>query len=70
MDLLVCSMPNHHVAGPRACFNYVKGAAGFFLVADNARGIACTMNGEDFVYDIRLIPFRNCITLGECAFTL
>jgi hypothetical protein len=68
--LLCCTTKDDHVAGIHARLNYVKGAAGFFLIADNARGKPCTINGDDFANDRRPIPFRSTITLGECAFTL
>jgi hypothetical protein len=71
VDLQLCgTTKDNHVAGIHARFNYVKGAGGFFLIADNARGKPCTMNGDDFANDRRPVPFRSTITLGECAFTL
>jgi hypothetical protein len=71
VDLLLCGTgKSDQVAGIHARLNFVKGAAGFFLIADNARGKACTINGDDFANDRRPIPFRSTITLGECAFTL
>ncbi|KAF2123660.1 kinase-like protein [Dothidotthia symphoricarpi CBS 119687] len=71
VDLLLCgTAKSDRVAGIHARFNFVKGAAGFFLIADNARGKPCTINGDDFANDRRPIPFRSTITLGECAFTL
>jgi hypothetical protein len=70
VDLLCGTTKDDHVAGIHARLNFVKGAAGFFLIADNARGKLCTINGDDFANDRRPIPFRSTITLGECAFTL
>ncbi|CAO2648699.1 Nn.00g079660.m01.CDS01 [Neocucurbitaria sp. VM-36] len=71
MDLLLWgARKSDHVAGIHARLSFIRGAAGFFLVADNARGMPCTINGDDFAHDRRPIPFRSTITLGECAFTL
>jgi hypothetical protein len=68
--LLYGTAKGDHVAGIHARLNFVKGVAGFFLIADNGRGKACTINGDDFANDRRPIPYRSTITLGECAFTL
>ncbi|KAF2275503.1 kinase-like protein [Westerdykella ornata] len=70
VDLLLHGAGGDDVAGQHARLNWVKGAAGFFLIASNRRGKRCTMNGDDFTHDRRVIPFKNTIMLGECAFTL
>lgn len=70
VDLLLYGAGGDDVAGQHARLNWVKGAAGFFLIASNKRGKRCTMNGDDFTHDRRAIPFKNTILLGECAFTL
>jgi hypothetical protein len=43
------------VAGIHARFNWVKGAGGFFLIADNKKGKKVMMDGEIFRTDQRLI---------------
>ena len=58
------------VAGIHARFNWVKGAGGFFLIADNKRGKKVMMNGEFFSNDHRAIPYRSTIMIGECLFRL
>jgi hypothetical protein len=71
VDLLLCNTSkDDNVAGIHARMGWVRGAVGFFLIADNARGKRCTINGDDFTNDRRCIPFKSTITLGECAFTL
>lgn len=70
VDLLLSSEEADGVAGIHARFNWVKGAGGFFLIADNKRGKQVMMNGEFFSNDRRSIPLRNVIMLGECIFTL
>lgn len=58
------------VAGIHARFNWVKGGAGFFLIADNKRGKRAMLNGEFLIADQRLIQPRNSIMIDECLFTL
>lgn len=58
------------VAGIHARFNWVKGASGFFLIADNKAGKRVTLNGERFRADQRLIIQNNMIMIGDCVFTL
>ncbi|KAJ6024773.1 kinase-like domain-containing protein [Penicillium herquei] len=58
------------VAGLHARLNWVKGASGFFLIADNKAGKKVTMDGEPFGTDRRLIQPKNTIMIGECVFTL
>lgn len=68
VDLLL--LGGEGVAGIHARLNWVRGAGGFFLIADNKRGAACMVNGEVFAHDARTVPFRNALLLGECVFTL
>ena len=70
VDLLLPATEADGVAGIHARVNWVKGAGGFFLIADNKRGKQVMMNGEFFSNDRRSIPLRNVIMLGECVFTL
>lgn len=58
------------VAGIHARFNWVKGAGGFFLIADNKKGKRVMMDGEFFRTDQRLIQPKNTIMIGQCVFTL
>lgn len=58
------------IAGIHARFNWVKGAGGFFLIADNKKGKKVMMDGEIFRADQRLIQRKNTIMIGECVFTL
>jgi hypothetical protein len=78
VDLLLCidedegdrSSGEDRVAGIHARFNWVKGAGGFFLIADNKKGKKVMMDGEIFRADQRLIQPKNTIMIGECVFTL
>ncbi|KAL1961101.1 hypothetical protein VTO42DRAFT_3046 [Malbranchea cinnamomea] len=70
VDLLLGAKEEDEVAGIHARFNWVKGAGGFFIIADNKRGKKVMLNGEFFSNDRRIIPHRNTIMLGECIFTL
>jgi hypothetical protein len=73
-------LPNHSVdilihegeglAGVHARFCWVRGGGGFFIAADNLRGVPVLMNGEILCSTQRLIPFRNSISLGECNFSV
>ncbi|KAG9237244.1 kinase-like domain-containing protein [Amylocarpus encephaloides] len=61
------------VAGVHARFCWVKGGGGFFLVADNLRDVPVMLNGETLkrnALSMRLIPFRNSISIGECNFSV
>ncbi|OQE33059.1 hypothetical protein PENFLA_c001G10188 [Penicillium flavigenum] len=58
------------VAGIHARFSWLKGAGGFFLIADNKRRKKVMMNGEIFRTDQCLIQPRNTIMIGECVFFL
>lgn len=58
------------VAGIHARLNWVKGAGGFFIIADNKKGKGVMMDGEIFRTDQRLIQPKNTIMIGECVFTL
>ncbi|KAJ5544135.1 kinase-like domain-containing protein [Penicillium frequentans] len=71
VDLLLDSdQQDDGVAGIHARFNWVKGASGFFLIADNKSGKTVTMDGEEFGGDQRLVQRKNMIMIGECVFTL
>ncbi|KAJ5741077.1 kinase-like domain-containing protein [Penicillium malachiteum] len=72
VDLHLClnNQKDTGVAGLHARFNWVKGASGFFLIADNKGGKKVTMDGEPFGTDRRLIQPKNTIIIGECVFTL
>lgn len=58
------------VAGVHARLCWVKGGGGFFLIADNLRGMPVWLNGEKLRQTQRLIPYRNSISLGECNFSV
>ncbi|KAF2763438.1 kinase-like protein [Pseudovirgaria hyperparasitica] len=70
VDLLLTPSRTDNVAGVHARLNWVKGAGGFFLIADNKRGKKVMLNGEMFSADRRTIPFQNALMIGECVFTL
>ncbi|KAJ5291489.1 kinase-like domain-containing protein [Penicillium angulare] len=71
VDLLLClDQQDDGAAGIHARFNWVKGASGFFLIADNKSGKKVLMDGEIFGQDQRLIHRKNTIMIGECIFTL
>jgi hypothetical protein len=80
VDLLLCTEDDKkkdypgsdedRVAGIHARFSWLKGAGGFFLIADNKRRKKVMMNGEIFRTDQRLIQLRNTIMIGECVFFL
>lgn len=58
------------IAGIHARFNWIKGAGGFFLIADNKKGEPVMMDGEIYRHDQRSIQLKNSIMIGECVFTL
>ncbi|KAH6670391.1 kinase-like domain-containing protein [Halenospora varia] len=72
--------PNHGVdilihegedlAGVHCRFCWVRGGGGFFIVADNLRGVPVILNGETLRQTQRLLPYRNSIILGECNFSV
>lgn len=70
MDLLLSTSAAEEVAGIHARFAWLKGAGGFFLVADNKRGKEVVLNGALLRSNHRLIPRDNMIMIGECVFTL
>lgn len=70
VDLLLRASEADELAGIHARFNWVKGAGGFFIVADNKRGKKVMLSGEFFSNDRRIIPHRNNIMLGELLFSL
>ncbi|CAG8181452.1 unnamed protein product [Penicillium nalgiovense] len=80
VDLLLCieddeekgyrGSDEDRVAGIHARFNWLKGAGGFFVVADNKRRKKVMMNGEIFRTNQRLIQPKNTIMIGECVFFL
>lgn len=70
-DLLLVAM-NDSLAGVHVRFVWTPGVTGFFLMIHNQRRKYCTINGDDFsIYGQKwLIPLKNTILLGDCAFTL
>jgi hypothetical protein len=68
VDILISG--GEGVAGVHARFCWVKGGGGFFLVADNLRGMPVLLNGETLRQTQRLIPYRNSISIGECNFSV
>jgi hypothetical protein len=58
------------VAGLHGRFSWLKGTGGFFIIADNARGLPITLNGEVLLHTQRMIPYRNTISFGECYFSV
>lgn len=70
VDLLLLANEDDGVAGVHARFAWYKGGGGFFIIADNIRGVGVTINGETLSREQRLIPYRNTISIGECFFTL
>ncbi|CAG8088871.1 unnamed protein product [Penicillium nalgiovense] len=78
VDLLLCieddeekgyrGSDEDRVAGIHARFSWLKGAGGFFLVADNKRRKKVMMNGEIFRTNQR--QSKNTIMIVECVFFL
>lgn len=60
----------NRIAGVHARLSWIKGAGGFFLIADNKRGEAVMMDGEIYRNDQRSIQPKNSIMIGECVFAL
>ena len=60
----------NRIAGIHARFNWVKEAAGFFLIADNKKGEPVMIDGEIYRHNQRSIQLKNTIIIGECVFTL
>lgn len=60
----------NRIAGIHARFNWIKGAGGFFLIADHKKGEPVMIDGEIYRHDQRSIQLKNCIMIGECVFTL
>lgn len=67
--LLVLGRRAQSVGGLHARFAWIKGGGGFFLIADNSRGLQVSLNGEILKNCQRLIPFQNMIGIGEYFFT-
>lgn len=72
VDLFLClnDQTDDGVGGIHARFNWIRGASGFFLIADNKSGKKVMMDGEIFGPDQRLVQPKNTIMIGECVFTL
>ncbi len=68
VDILISD--GEGVAGVHCRFCWVKGGGGFFIVADNLRGMPVILNGETLRRTQRLIPYRNQISIGECNFSI
>jgi hypothetical protein len=60
----------NRISGIHARLNWVKGAGGFFLIADNKRGETVMLDGEIYRNAQRSIQLKNSIMIGECVFTL
>jgi hypothetical protein len=60
----------NRIAGIHARLNWVKGAGGFFLIADNKRGETVMLDGEIYRNDQRTVQLKNSMMIGECVFTL
>lgn len=58
------------VAGCHVRFAWIHGGGGFFVFADNLNGREIRLNGEVLQRTQRMIPFRNCLSIGECEFTV
>lgn len=58
------------IAGLHCRLSWVKGGGGFFLVADNQRGMTVNLNGETLSYSQRLIPYNNTIGVGQYYFSI
>jgi hypothetical protein len=61
---------DNDLAGLHARLSWVKGGGGFFLIADNQRGMTVNLNGETLSYSQRLIPYHNTIGVGQYFFTI
>lgn len=61
---------DNDIAGLHARLSWVKGGGGFFLIADNQRGMTVNLNGETLSYSQRLIPYNNTIGVGQYYFTI
>lgn len=61
---------NNEIAGLHARLSWLKGGGGFFLIADNQRGMTVNLNGEELSYSQRLIPYHNAIGIGQYFFTI
>lgn len=64
------SPEEHDVASIHACFNWIKGGNGFYLITDEKAKRKVSINGESFRDGKRLIPESNAISIGECLFSL
>jgi hypothetical protein len=58
------------IAGLHARLSWLKGGGGFFLIADNQRGLTVNLNGEELSYSQRLIPYQNAIGIGQFFFSI
>jgi hypothetical protein len=61
---------DNDIAGLHARLSWVKGGGGFFLIADNQRGMTVNLNGETLAYSQRLIPYNNTVGIGQYYFTI
>lgn len=69
VDLLLPT-EDDDVAGLHARLSWLKGGGGFFLIADNQRGLTVNLNGEELSYTQRLIPYQNAIGIGQLFFSI
>jgi hypothetical protein len=58
------------VGGLHARLSWIKGGGGFFLIADNQRGLPVNLNGESLSYSQRLIPYHNSLLIGQLLFSI
>jgi hypothetical protein len=58
------------IAGLHARLSWLRGGGGFFLIADNQRGLTVNLNGEELSYSQRLIPYQNAIGIGQLFFSI
>lgn len=72
LQLVTAESDEHDVAGVHARLSWIRDAGGFFLVVSNGRGMSCNVNGEHIsvLGEMRPVPFKNTILIGELPFTL
>jgi hypothetical protein len=68
VDLLLSADSADNVAGIHASFAWTKGVSGFFIRANNTRGLPVILNGEKLCFTDRVIPLGNTLLFGECGF--
>src|SRR5438045_5003465 len=58
------------IAGLHMRLSWLKGGGGFFLIAENQRGMTVNLNGEELSYLQRLIPYNNAIMICQYMFSI